>query len=355
MPRDANGTYTLPVEPGIKVDATWFNAVLSDIAQALTDSFAVDGSIAPDDLTDTPVAFQQKLGIDQVIAEGASRIVALESRNSADIGSVVARAVPVGFVPDHHLVCAGQAVSRTTYAKLFAKIGTTFGAGDGSTTFNLPDMRDRLARGWDNGRGVDAGRSLGSVQTGMVPSHTHTASTASAGGHSHTATTSSAGAHTHGGSTNTTGAHTHSFSGTSGNNSVGHTHSFSATTSSAGSHAHTFSKGTSTTGTSGSPTNNYVNDFGTGSGITTNTAGAHTHSVGGTTSGVSATHTHAYSGSSATGGAHTHTVTVNEGGAHTHTTSSASAGGHTHTVTVNNAGGESRVRNYASRWFIKFE
>ncbi len=45
--------------------------------------------------------------------------------------------------PDGWLMCFGQAVSRTTYANLFAKIGTIYGAGDGSTTFNLPDCRGR--------------------------------------------------------------------------------------------------------------------------------------------------------------------------------------------------------------------
>lgn len=48
---------------------------------------------------------------------------------------------------DVWLKCEGQAVSRTTYAKLFAKLGTTFGPGDGSTTFNLPDFRDRFVIG----------------------------------------------------------------------------------------------------------------------------------------------------------------------------------------------------------------
>lgn len=50
-------------------------------------------------------------------------------------------------IPSGYLVCNGAAVSRTTYAGLFAKIGTTYGAGDGSTTFNLPDMRDRYPIG----------------------------------------------------------------------------------------------------------------------------------------------------------------------------------------------------------------
>jgi microcystin-dependent protein len=68
----------------------------------------------------------------------------------------------------------GAAVSRSTYAALFAAVGTTFGAGNGTTTFNLPDLRGEFMRGWDDGRGVDSGRSFGSAQSDELRSHTHT-------------------------------------------------------------------------------------------------------------------------------------------------------------------------------------
>tara|TARA_R100000329_G_scaffold72834_1_gene63368 strand:- start:891 stop:1748 length:858 start_codon:yes stop_codon:yes gene_type:complete len=77
--------------------------------------------------------------------------------------------VPTGF-----LECNGAAVSRSTYATLFSTISTTFGAGDGSSTFNLPDLRGEFIRGWDNSRGVDSGRSLGSTQDEAFKAHTHT-------------------------------------------------------------------------------------------------------------------------------------------------------------------------------------
>jgi len=77
-------------------------------------------------------------------------------------------AAPVGW-----LKANGAAISRTTYAALFAAYGTTFGAGDGSTTFNLPDLRGEFLRGLDDGRGIDAGRILGSAQSGDIQSHTH--------------------------------------------------------------------------------------------------------------------------------------------------------------------------------------
>ncbi len=82
------------------------------------------------------------------------------------IGEVAAW--PAAAIPSGWLECDGAAVSRTTYASLFAAIGTTFGVGDGSTTFNLPDLRGEFIRGLDNGRGVDAARALGSAQTGQV-------------------------------------------------------------------------------------------------------------------------------------------------------------------------------------------
>lgn len=90
--------------------------------------------------------------------------------------------------PDGWLKRNGAAVSRTNYAALFAKIGTLYGAGDGSTTFNLPDSRGHFDRGWDDGRNVDAGRAFGSAQAGQNATHTHTATAANAGAHSHVST-----------------------------------------------------------------------------------------------------------------------------------------------------------------------
>lgn len=76
--------------------------------------------------------------------------------------------------PSGYLKANGAAISRTSYAALFASIGTTFGVGDGSTTFNIPDLRGEFLRGWDDGRGVDSGRVFGSAQSGSVEAHTHT-------------------------------------------------------------------------------------------------------------------------------------------------------------------------------------
>lgn len=83
-------------------------------------------------------------------------------------------------IPSGWLECTGQAVSRTTYAALFAVTGTTFGTGDGSTTFNVPDLRGRTPIGVGTGSGLTA-RSLGSsggaethaLAIGEMPSHSH--------------------------------------------------------------------------------------------------------------------------------------------------------------------------------------
>ena len=76
-------------------------------------------------------------------------------------------------LPYGYLKANGAAISRTTYANLFALIGTTFGVGDGSTKFNLPDLRGEFIRGFDDGRGVDSGRVLGSSQTDAFQGHWH--------------------------------------------------------------------------------------------------------------------------------------------------------------------------------------
>ena len=83
--------------------------------------------------------------------------------------SLFATATP----PTGWLKANGAAVNRATYAALFTAIGTTFGAGDGSTTFNVPDLRGEFVRGWDDGRGLDTGRVFGSAQLDQFENHTH--------------------------------------------------------------------------------------------------------------------------------------------------------------------------------------
>jgi len=124
----------------IVADLTGTAATVVD--SAITTAKIVDGAVTTPKLADG-------------VATPAGQ-VALYARSTA----------PTGW-----LKANGAAISRTTYAALFTAIGTTFGAGDGSTTFNLPDLRGEFIRGLDDGRGVDAGRALGSPQSGQVGQH----------------------------------------------------------------------------------------------------------------------------------------------------------------------------------------
>ena len=113
--------------------------------------------------------------------------------DGTDISWQAGGGVPAGTViyhaantaPSGFLKANGAAVSRSTYAALFTAIGTTFGAGDGSSTFNVPDLRGEFPRGWDDSRGVDSGRSFGSAQSDQMESHIHGLSSAANFGGSH--------------------------------------------------------------------------------------------------------------------------------------------------------------------------
>ncbi|BBG31085.1 phage tail protein [Zymobacter palmae] len=105
-----------------------------------------------------------------------SKTEVADTAQLVEVRKLIDALVPAGTVihvamsnaPEGYLAANGTAVSRETYARLFAAIGTTFGGGDGATTFNLPDLRGEFIRGWDNGRGVDGGRQLGSWQRGTL-------------------------------------------------------------------------------------------------------------------------------------------------------------------------------------------
>jgi microcystin-dependent protein len=222
-----------------------------------------------------------------------ARLAALETSPGTPIGTI--RPFAGASVPALHVLCDGRAVSRTTYAALFSALGTAWGSGDGSTTFNVPDLRGRVLVGKDDmggtaanrvtsaGSGINAAVLGASGGSQFLQAHTHTASSGSSGSHTHTASTGSAGDHNHTGTTSANGDHAHTttislVSGTEGNAALSgltggdnaiSSHSF--TSSTAGAHSHTF---------------------------TTSTAGAHTHSV-----------------SVSTEGAHTHSVTVDSAGA----------------------------------------
>ena len=89
-----------------------------------------------------------------------------ESGNSLTIPPGAVQFFARNTAPSGWIKANGATISRSTYAALFSAIGTTFGAGNGSTTFTLPDMRGYFPRSWDDGRGVDSGRSFGDSQQG---------------------------------------------------------------------------------------------------------------------------------------------------------------------------------------------
>lgn len=119
-------------------------------------------------------------------------------------GGMVINQMPIGGVMDYAgasaptlwVLCAGQAISRTTYAALFAVIGSTYGNGDGVTTFNVPDYRGRIGAGIDNMNGSAAGRIgtvvtdngtiVGTTRGSTGGSSTHTQAGGEVGAHSHT-------------------------------------------------------------------------------------------------------------------------------------------------------------------------
>jgi microcystin-dependent protein len=103
------------------------------------------------------------------------------------------QAWPSNTIPEGWLLCDGAAVSRTTYAALFTAIGTTFGAGNGTTTFNLPDLRSRVIAGYDDPAPWSDFRPLGrtggeravTLTTEQIPAHSHTGTTNTDGSHRH--------------------------------------------------------------------------------------------------------------------------------------------------------------------------
>jgi len=94
-----------------------------------------------------------------LVKDGAAAIQTLAENIGTNVPPTASLLAYAGSTaPAGWLLCGGQAVSRTTYATLFGIIGTTYGAGDGSTTFNVPDLRGRVVAGVDNMGGVAANR-----------------------------------------------------------------------------------------------------------------------------------------------------------------------------------------------------
>ncbi len=155
------------------------------------------------------------------IVDGAVTAGKLAAGAAVPAGAVMSFAM--NSAPSGWLACNGSNVSRSTYAALFSAIGTTYGVGDGSTTFALPDLRGYFVRGFGTNADATASGTFGAKQADAFGSHTHTASTGSAGAHTHTYTSK-------GGNAGSTIDQWGGIAGKLGNN---------ITTSSAGAHTHT--------------------------------------------------------------------------------------------------------------------
>lgn len=152
------------IKPGISAAQAAIITRLSSIT-----ANHVAGITGANDLNATyPALTKKDIGSDAIAGIAAATTLSKANRAAtmADVGFPIggglihfADTPPTGF-----LECDGSAISRTTYAALFAVVGTVWGAGDGTTTFNLPNTLGEFLRGWDHLRGVDSGRAFGSWQ-----------------------------------------------------------------------------------------------------------------------------------------------------------------------------------------------
>jgi microcystin-dependent protein len=203
------------------------------------------------------------------------------------VGSIVTYAGSTS--PSGWLFCNGSEVSKTTYARLYAIIGTTYGTAANSANFVLPNLEDRIPVGKSGATSVGntGGNSSVTLSVAQLPSHTHTGTTDASGSHTHIGTTDTNGAHSH---SITDPGHTHTqttinddfnnsgasppgfsadsagsrtwnnistaYTGISVNSSGSHTHTF--TTGSTSAHAHTFTTNATGSGTSIDIRNKFV-------------------------------------------------------------------------------------------------
>lgn len=183
---NANGGYLFNKKSGKELRLANNGSLLYDGSDIITSRKV---SQDPDDYTGTtvPSSFALKKAFANSITRGGAIGLGGAAHRIAigwDTPGLVAKVdnqtmnvgVPTGAiayfahatVPFGWLKANGAAVSRTVYANLFALIGTTYGAGDGRTTFNLPDLRGEFIRSWDDGRGIDSGRVFGGAQSDAI-------------------------------------------------------------------------------------------------------------------------------------------------------------------------------------------
>lgn len=188
MPYDSNGVATVTrnrAVTGQTVQAAQVNTPFDDV-QSMLSQVLLRSGVAPMTGPLPMNGFRVVGAADGVSSSDLATVGQLQS--AAPIGSVVSYAG--NSAPSGWLLCFGQAVSRSEYSSLFAVIGTTFGPGDGSSTFNIPDLRGRVEAGRDDMGGSDASRlsffgslakTIGAafgaashiLSVGQLPPHSH--------------------------------------------------------------------------------------------------------------------------------------------------------------------------------------
>jgi microcystin-dependent protein len=194
----------------IFADGKGSGAAVTEIKPTPADGSIVTATLADDAVTTAKIA-DDAVGADAV-ADNSIGAAAINISGNGTSGQAVvsdgdgsfsytSNIVPSGALmpyagtsaPTGFLLCDGSAVSRSTYATLFSAISTTYGSGDGSSTFNLPDLRGRVVAGQDDMGGASANRLTD--QTGGLNgdtlgdtggSETHTLTTAQLASHTHT-------------------------------------------------------------------------------------------------------------------------------------------------------------------------
>lgn len=263
-------------------------------------------------------------GLDADLLDGKEGAFYLSARTRYIPGQIIVYAG--NAAPSGTLLCNGVAVSRATYADLFAAIGTIYGKGDGVTTFNVPKFTAGTTA-----VAADTAETVGITVAGAVMAHTHGGSIANGGVHGHGGSTGAAGAHGHSASSSAVGDHAHS-AWTDQQGWHGHT----GGTAWAGDHTHPQDSRTTYPGYG----NNRVGYQGANQswmqydGGTTGTAGGHAHSFSTDGNG-----THGHNVGIGGAGAHAHDITIGGIGDHAHTVTITSSGDHSHGLTINSTGG----------------
>lgn len=194
MPFNGSGTFAViyTFVPNTTISSTQMNSQFTDIASGLTNCLTKDGqsimtgqikaangtALAPSYSWGTDL----NCGIYRIAADNigvscnGAKVLDISATGLDVTGSISQNGgalLPAGVIlpyggssaPTGYLLCYGQAVSRSTYATLYAAIGTAYGAGDSSTTFNVPDLRGRVPAGKDNMGGSAASRLTSTTMT----------------------------------------------------------------------------------------------------------------------------------------------------------------------------------------------